>query len=315
MKAIKPRSIEAVAEKSLFIDISQGIKLATELLSALDVSENTREDYLHRVPVFLEYVKRNGLSYNTFLGFKRYLADLPQYSVSTKNKYIATARVLLKEMNKRGLLPTDITQNVKAFSQDKKHKRDGVSTEEVSKIMGFLKTTEPTKDTTKLKAILSLLILQGLRQVEITRLDAKDIHPAEGVAFVRGKGRDDKEPVFLHPETVKTLKEYMQVFNIKDGALFRSESNNSKNKRLNTRSVRGIVKELLTRLGIEKTTHGFRHYFTTTLIKSYKGDLTQVARYTRHRSLEMLQVYNDHMLTKEDLPRYFQTFSNISFIQ
>src|SRR5690606_19237988 len=106
----------------------------------------------------------------------------------------------------------------------------------------------------------------------------------------------------LHPETVKALKEYLEVWRVRDGALFISSSGNSKNNRLTTRSIRRVVKDLLDSLGIDKSTHGFRHYFTTTLIKTYKGDLTQVSRYTRHKSLEMLQVYNDRIITQEDLP-------------
>jgi integrase len=66
-------------------------------------------------------------------------------------------------------------------------------------------------------------------------------------------------------------------------------------------------------LDIEKSTHGFRHYFTTKLIKTYKGDLLEVAQYTRHRGLEMLQVYNDSVKREADLPRYYETFSKVSF--
>ena len=83
--------------------------------------------------------------------------------------------------------------------------------------------------------------------------------------------------------------------------------------RLTTRGVRLIVKEFLSELHIEKSTHGFRHYFTSTLIRAYKGDLLEVARYTRHRSLEMLQVYNDNINRQADLPRYYQTFEGVGF--
>jgi len=74
-----------------------------------------------------------------------------------------------------------------------------------------------------------------------------------------------------------------------------------------------MVKETLKQLGIEKTTHGFRHYFTSVLIKAYKGDLLEVARYTRHKSLEMLQVYNDNIKIQADLPRFYETFKEVVF--
>jgi len=126
---------------------------------------------------------------------------------------------------------------------------------------------------------------------------------------------DDKEIIHLHLETVRALKEYLQVNRVSDGVLFASKSNNSRNKRLTTRTLRKIVKETLKQLGIEKTTHGFRHYFTSALIKAYKGDLLEVARYTRHKSLEMLQVYNDNIKLQADLPRFYEVFKEVVFDQ
>ncbi|OQX71074.1 hypothetical protein B6D52_02755 [Candidatus Parcubacteria bacterium 4484_255] len=195
----------------------------------------------------------------------------------------------------------------------KKHKRDGLNDEEIKKLTEAIKELPDTPQNARLKAILSLLVFQGLRQVEITRLDVRDIDFISKTAFIQGKGRDDKEPINLHPETIKVLKVYLKSNKIADGALFTSNSNNSKNQRLTTRAIRNIVKKTLKNLGIEKTTHGFRHYFTTTLIKTYKGDLLEVAQYTRHKSLEMLQVYNDNIKREADLPRYYKAFSGVKF--
>lgn len=81
-----------------------------------------------------------------------------------------------------------------------------------------------------------------------------------------GKGRDDKEPIFLHPQTVKALREYLRRSKVKHGALFTSLWGQAKGKRLTTRGLRQIVSDVLYEIGIEKTVHGFRHYFTTTLV-------------------------------------------------
>jgi integrase len=296
------------------LDMNNAMEVAEGLFRTMDITDNTREDYIRRIPIFLEYVKSNGLNINTYLEFKRYLGNLPYYSISTKNKYLTTARIFLKELNRIGKLPQDITQNIKCFKQTQKHKRDGITQEEIDRIMEAVASMQTSKDSIRLKAILSLLALQGLRQVEVVRLDVKDIDLVGKTAMVLGKGRDDKELINLHPETVKAIKEYLELWRVRDGALFISNSGNSKNSRLTTRSIRRVVKDLLDSLGIDKSTHGFRHYFTTTLIKTYKGDLTQVSRYTRHKSLEMLQVYNDRIITQEDLPRYYQAFRGVKFI-
>lgn len=284
---------------------------ASKVFDLLDVSEATRKDYKYRIGLFLDFTGERGFNRNSFLEFKRSLAERTDLAVATKNKYLATAKIFLKEANRQGFLPADITQNIKTFSQSKKHKRDGLNDEEMSKLTTAIKELPETPTNARLKAIISLLVFQGLRQVEIIRLDIKDIDFISKTAFIQGKGQDDKEPINLHPEAIKAIQGYLKSNKIADGALFTSQSNNNKNQRLTTRAIRDIVKKTLNDLGIEKTTHGFRHYFTTTLIKTYKGDLLEVAQYTRHKSLEMLQVYNDNINRKADLPRYYQAFSGV----
>lgn len=283
------------------------------IFDSLDVSDTTREDYKFRINLFLEHTKKHGININSFLEYKKALANRTDYSVSTKNKYLAAAKIFLKELNRQGILPIDITQNVKSFTQEKKHKKDGLNTEEITRLCEFIAQLPVSEQTSRLRAIVALLTLQELRQVEIVRLDVKDIDLVSKKAFVHGKGRDDKELIDLHPETVKALQNYIKVNKVADGVLFPSKSNNHRNQRMTTRAVREIVKEALTQLGIEKTVHGFRHYFTTTLIKTYKGDLLEVAQYTRHRGLEMLQVYNDSIKKQEDLPRYYNAFKGVNF--
>lgn len=286
---------------------------ARRVFDTLDVAETTRDDYKARIGLFLEYTERNGFNRNTFLDYKRYLTNRTDYAVATKNKYLATAKIFLKEMNKQGVIPADVTQNIKTFSQDKKHKREGLNEAEITRLADKLHGLDKSPANTRLKAILSLLALQGLRQIEVTRLDVKDLDLVGRKAYVQGKGRDDKEPIALHPDTVTALKEYLSSNRVADGALFVSYSNNSRRQRLTTRGVRATVSDTLKSLGIDKTTHGFRHYFTTTLIKTYKGDLLEVARYTRHKSLEMLQVYNDNIKRQADLPRYYEAFAGVKF--
>jgi len=286
---------------------------AEKVFDLLDVRETTRADYKARIGLFLDFTREHGINRNSFLDFKRDLTERTDLSVSTKNKYLTTARVFLKELNRQGVLPADITQNIKTFRQSKKHKKEGLTDEEINALIEKIRPLPNTPQTTRLKAILVLLTLQGLRQIELIRLEVSDLDFVSKTAFILGKGQDDKELINLHPETCKTLQEYLRTNKIADGALFTSQSNNSRNRRLTTRAIRDIVKATLAELGINKTTHGFRHYFTTKLIKTYKGDLLEVAQYTRHKSLEMLQVYNDSIKREADLPRFYKAFRGVNF--
>ncbi len=299
-------------ETTKALAVLNGYESMYKLFDNLDISELTRQDYCYRIKLFASYCKDNGFNRNSFLQFKRYLAGRTDYTVSTKNKYLATAKVFLKELNRQGQLPADITQNIKSFSQGKKHKKDGLNDKEVMLFADRLRNMPETPKNSRLRAIFCLLALQGMRQIELIRLNVSDLDLASGTAQVQGKGRDDKEIVYLNPETVKALRLHIKVCKIGSGALFTSQSNHSRNKRLTTKSIRNAVQAIFNELGIDKTVHGFRHQFTTKLIQSYKGDLLEVARYTRHRSIEMLQVYNDTVNQKADLPRFYEVFKDLS---
>jgi integrase/recombinase XerC len=103
----------------------------------------------------------------------------------------------------------------------------------------------------------------------------------------------------------------LQRTRLKEGALFRSNSNYYNGARLTTKSIRELIKQVFTTLDIDGTTHGFRHFFITKLIKSYKGELLTVSKYSRHSSIQMLEVYNDETIREQDLPRFYNVFSDI----
>lgn len=280
------------------------------LLNNIDVSEATLKDYKSRLRLFFDFLKDNPLNLNTYLDYKRYLAGRNDITIATKNKYLISACVFLKEAYRLGHIKRDITINVKSFKQSKKHKRQGLNQKEVQEIWKYLNLTTEKEKTAKLKAIFSLLIFQGLRQCEVIRLDVHDLELANMRLFVHGKGKDDKEPIDLHPLTIKLLKQYCEACKIKDGALFVNTSNNQRGKRTTTRAVYNAVKEIFHACGIEKTPHGARHYFTTELIKKLK--LSEVQKYTRHKDINVLQIYNDEAKHKNTLPEYYETFNCIN---
>ncbi len=282
---------------------------ANEIFDSLDVSETTLADYKYRIGLFLNFISDNGINHNSYLKFKRNLAQRTDFSVATKNKYLATAKIFLRELNRQGLLPVDITQNIKTFNQNKKHKKDGLTHSEIENLVEKLKQWDNSPRNTRIKALFSLLAFQGLRQIEIIRLDIMDLDLASAIAFIRGKGQDDKELIYLHPETVKALKLYLKTNKIADGALFKSLGNR-KSYRITTMTIKRDLKAVLEPLGIEKTTHGFRHFYITTLLKKF--DVRDVRKFSRHKNLEMLIVYDDELDIKSKSSEVFDCFSGLN---
>ena len=293
---------------------------ADEAIKAFDllpVNETTRADYKARIGLYVDFINQHGLNRNTLLDYRRYLDSRTDYSVSTKNKYFTSAKRYTGVLHTAGLLPVDITKDIsgkdlKGFKQNKKHKKDGLQTDEVQRLSEYLQALDTTLPNYRLKAMLALFMYQGLRQIEVIRLDVTDIDLKNSKAFIHGKGRDDKEPIALHPYTAQALADYLKASGKKSGALFTSNSNNSYNQRMTTRGLRKVITGVLDNLGIDNSVHGFRHYFTTTMVKHYKGDLLTVAHYTRHKNLEMLQVYNDAINAEADLPRYYKAFEGLT---
>src|SRR3989338_4404640 len=241
------------------IDLNDMKARAGLVFDALDAREMTRKDYKARIGLFLSHIAGSGLNRNSFLDFKRYLEKRADYTVSTKNKYRTCGRVFLKELNRQGILPADITQNIRTFAQLKKHKREGLNEKEILALVQKIKELPDNPRNTRLRAFFCLLAFQGLRQIEIIRLDVKDVNLADKTAFIQGKGRDDKELVHLAPETVRALKNHIRLNRAGSGALFKS-IRDRKEERLSTMAIKREVGGLLKSLGIDKTVHGFRHF-------------------------------------------------------
>lgn len=278
------------------------------VFDSLDASETTRKDYKVRIGLFLSSITELGLNRNSFLDFKRYLEKRADYTVSTKNKYLTSARVFLKELNRQGVLPADITQNIRTFAQIKKHKREGLNEKEIMTLVQKIRELPDTPRNTRLRALFCLLTFQGLRQIEIIRLDVKDVNLTDKTAFIQGKGRDDKELIHLAPETVRALKNHIRLNRAGSGALFKS-IRNRKEERLSTMTIKRELGSLLKSLGIEKTVHGFRHFYITALLSVL--EVRDVRKFSRHRSLEMLICYDDEVDIKHKTGDVFKCFEGL----
>ncbi len=278
-----------------------------EIFANLDISQSAINDYRSRIGVFLNFVANMGFNNTTFIEFKRWLRDSTNYSVSTKNKHLTVARIFLKEMNKQGLISADITSNIHSFQQSKKHKVAGLTKEEVEQIFNFLEKLSE-KDKTRLTALFSVLLFQGYRTFEVCNINVEDIDFIGKTIRIKGKARDDTELTNAHPKVLEALKEYLKIYNLASGPVFTSQSKSTKGQRLSTRGLRSIVKAVFEELKIEKAVHSCRHYFVTRLIEVFNSDLIEIAKYSRHRSLEMLRIYDDNYNTIKKIETFYEAF-------
>ena len=299
---------------AILVYFSRRQELTKSIFLGLDVSENTKKDYQARIVKFLTYLNQNDdkVDTNVFYNYKNYLMSL-DLEMATKNKYLVVAKVFIKELARQQLIE-DITLNVKLFKIGNEHKKSGHRPIEIKKINSYLenrlKSIENNNIDSKSKisleihrlwAIFILACMNGLRQIEIARIDYNDIDFSNQSIKILGKGRQSKENVYLSQKTIHVLKTYIKNWDICSGPLFFSTSNQNKGKRLSTRSLQRLYKKLILISGIETnaTLHGLRHFYTTEMIKK-NIPLNHVQKMTRHKSLNMLQVYNDEVWKSEN---------------
>lgn len=272
-------------------------------------SIQTNQEYKSRIHLFLHFLQENPnlqQDEDLLLHYKRYLEKFQQYTVSTKNKYFIAAKVFLQELARKGHLQRDITSGISGFQENKLHKKDGLTDEEIKLLFHVIREIATPNEKARIQAIVSLLVYQGLREIELVRIKVENILN-NGTIKILGKGRDDYEIIYLNPETVRALETYIDCYHLRSGYLFFSTSNNKSKGQIDTRSIRMIITNIFKQIGITKNVHCIRHYFATKVVRNFENPLEAI-RFTRHRSLQMLNVYYDKEKVQTQLPKFFSAF-------
>jgi len=279
------------------------------VVDGMDVNSETKRKYAKRVShissAIERYIATNVQPADWMSTYRRELEGECK-TASTAAAYFAAASAIMKRLHALGALPFDITAGVRGVQIERGHKRTGVTRAEAE----CIKTALATADT-RTRAIFALLLLHGLRQIEVVRLDVEDFDEANNLLFVQGKGRTDKEPILLNPAAAAALSAHIKAARITEGAIFRSIDRANAGSRLTTRSVARIVKAVFNTCNINRTPHGLRHLFVTVLLEALNGDVLKVQRWSRHRSTAMLEVYNDERNTAKTAPAVFQALGGI----
>lgn len=137
-------------------------------------------------------------------------------------------------------------------------------------------------------SMLYLMSVEGLRNVEIERMNDEDIHWETETIYIRGKGHAGV--IYPSQSTMKTLKKYLEARPkpVKDGALtptFLSDSHRRMHQRLSRDGIRKIMDKGLRACGYKQkgiSCHVFRHSCGTNLYAATK-DLRIVQETLRQR--------------------------------
>jgi integrase/recombinase XerC len=132
----------------------------------------------------------------------------------------------------------------------------------------------------------------------VVGLDIEHVRLQEGTIEILGKGRAQRERLTLPRPTRDALREWLQVRGSLDGPLFVNFDRAAKGKRLTGTSVYRLVRNIGRNLGLTVRPHGLRHAAITAALDLTAGDIRAVQKFSRHRDLKVLTVYDD---TRRDL--------------
>lgn len=141
-------------------------------------------------------------------------------------------------------------------------------------------------------AIMYLMGVEGLRNIEIHRMDQEDIDWENGIILIHGKGHD--RTIFPCKDTLEYLDSYLSECPAKENIkqenkhtpLFLSDSNLNLRGRISRNGIRYIMNQILTIAGYKKTgisCHVFRHSTGTNLYAATK-DLRLVQDVLGHQN-------------------------------
>lgn len=143
------------------------------------------------------------------------------------------------------------------------------------------------------RAVLRLLYDCALRRGEVVSLDLDHVDLEDGKVSILGKKRTARELVTLPEPTRSALAEWIEARGPEPGPLFTNFDRAGKGSRLTGNSLYRLVRDLGDEQGLRARPHGLRHAAITEALDLTNGNVRAVAKFSRHRDLRVLEVYDD----------------------
>lgn len=292
----------------------------SDYLANLDVRDSTKSQYRRNLKQFAAWMGATGRSFQSLthadiLAYSAYLqapskgSDTPKLSPRTIGAYLVSVRGLFGYLS-AAYGVRDLGKGVKNPRKTKGFIKQHLTPEQVTALLDYYSERGRVRDY----AIVSLLVRCGLRTIEVTRLNVGSITSRAGrkVLSVWGKGHSTADSyVLLSEKAEEAIRNYIATRSnpLQGEPLFVSKSNRNGGGRLTTRTIRNIVEEGLTAVGLtghEYSAHSLRHTTAVSLI--YSGaQLEDVRDVLRHQSVKTSEIYVESIREDKRLSRAAET--------
>jgi integrase/recombinase XerD len=262
---------------------------------------NTVKQYLQSVRQFFAWTAANGFYPNIAANI-----HAPKVRLDVHRKDALTAADVLT-----------IEKSIKASAAAKIEAAAGKEKDPAGRI------SRATEQGKRDYAIYVLAVNAGLRTVEISRANVKDLEVkgSRAVLYVWGKGHaeaDTKKPIA--PEVYAAIREYLDSRSDRPTAnspLFVATGNRSGGKRIAPTTISKMLKRAMQRAGYNSeklTAHSLRHSAAMGVLEITGSNLYETQKYMRHESPDTTEIYLHETEEQEqqqaDLAQQLYSFFN-----
>lgn len=212
-------------------------------------------------------------------------------SPATINRRLAALRSLVKLARTLGMVPW--TLEVEGLEAKAYRDTRGPGTEGMRAMLGHLAGRQDAKGVRD-RAVLRCLFDLALRRGELTALDMEHLDLAAGTMSVLGKGRTSRETLTIPRPTLEAIKAWVAMRGDGPGPVFTTMHRGMRGRRITGDGLAAVVAEAGTAAGLHVRPHGLRHAGITRALDVTGGNVRDVARFSRHRDVRTLTIYDDN---------------------
>jgi len=263
-----------------------------------NLADNSIRGYVSDLQSFLAHIEKLNITEFSELELKHvrsWLANLQTTGAAraTLARRIVSMRAFTSWAYRNGWLSSDIAASLVV---PKPHRTlpDVLNQKDAQEMIDALIERNADADSPKSirdLAIVELLYATGARVSEICGLDIRDLDQSRRTIKVLGKGNKERV-VPLGAPALAAVNQYLDrsrtafVNEVSGDALFLG----SRGKRIDQRTVREIVYQATSEVGVKMGPHGLRHSAATHLLEG-GADLRTVQEILGHSSLATTQIY------------------------
>jgi len=255
-----------------------------------DASGHTVKNYGIDLREFSKFIKDKPIDKITHLTLRTWLAHLKEreYKRSTIARKLATLRSFFKFSVREGYINSNPAVSMSTPKQEKKLPIF-LTVDEIIKLIEA--PSKENKNGLRDRAILETLYSTGIRVAELVSLDINNVDFIGGIIKVAGKGKKERI-IPIGDKALRTIRDYLNERKVSTQAQSKPLFLNTRNERLNPRSVRRIVDKYVKITSKKRgvSPHTFRHSFATHLLDR-GADLRSVQELLGHASLSTTQIY------------------------